>query len=103
MGPVVEVVLENTNQKISFFWPTVSPFKTSEGNLVSNRFIHNDFTYNIYASPATAEQVLVDYVSSEEAYDLNAKAMNPSRWVGPYTKTSSQNHDCRKYESPCKK
>ncbi len=103
VGPVVEIVLKNTNDQISFFRPHVAPLTTSEGTLVSDRFIHLDTTFNVYANPATAEQIQVDYVSSEEAYDLNAKALNPMRWVGPYTKTSSQNHDCRKYESPCKK
>ncbi len=103
MGPVVEIVLENNNQKISFFWPTVSPLRTTEGGLHPNTFIHSDSTYNIYASPATAERIMVQYISSDQTYDLRAKAMDRRHWVGPYTKTSSQNQDCRKYETPCKK
>ncbi len=103
VGPGVDIVLENNNQKISFLRPTVSPLRTTEGGLLANTFIHSDSTYSIYANPATTERVLVDYISSDETYNLNAKAMNPKRWVGPYTKTSSQNNNCRKYESPCKK
>ncbi len=101
IGRVADLVISNTNEKLSILDPLSQPSNDGTGQPIYGEYSHNDNRFVLYASPATAEFIIIDYHSRKEAPDLNAVGDNGYSYRGPYTKISNRNHDCRDYQPPC--
>lgn len=97
-------LVENTASEIAFFAPSAT-HSVENGLPIPGQYDHLDLTVTLYAKTQTAEVLTLQYTTNSPDYSRPPPSQSiffTTRDTGSYTKTDSNDSDCRKYAPPCK-